>query len=366
MRMPLLLILVTVSSLQQIVAQESYAESIGSTLAISQTPLVLAQQTVASPAVSAGAAGSALVLSSVGRSLTLEKLERQEAQWRIAIEQLIDEQGVYGAGLDEAYRSYGRMQFEAGNYPQAAELFRQAWHVSRVNTGLYSEQQLTSLNQLIETQVELQQWEQVHELHQLSFLIASRAYPPDDLRYMMAAEFYADWKWRAINGNIRFAEYTSGFELAQELSAFYEEVIDRIEHSDVEHTGRLAGLILGKARTDISLARALVRSRHSRSSQSPAYITETQCFNSGLGQVGTARQCRRVRLANYDVSDPASPSINFALGRYLEQVEGSIERLKRINDTEEPVNHAERRWLDSLVATLENESEAVLHYAGFR
>lgn len=363
MRMSLLLVLMTVSSLQQVVAQEIHARSIETLLATSQAPLLLAQQSAASPAVSAGTAGSALVLSSMGRTLTLDS---QEARWRTAIDQLINEHGVYGAGLDEAYRSYGRMLFERGNYQQAAELFRQAWHVSRVNTGLYSEHQLTSLNHLIEAQVKLQQWEQVHELHQLGFLIASRVYSPDDLRYAMAAEYYADWKWRAINDNIRFDEYIGGFELAQELSAFYEEVIDKIEHSNVDHTGRLAELILGKARTDISLARALIRSSYSGSFKRPAFITETQCFDSNYGQVGTNRQCHRVRLANYDFSGSVSSADNFALGRYLGQVEESIERLKRINSSSETPGHAGRHWIDSLVAMLENETEAVLDDAGIR
>ena len=285
-------------------------------------------------------------------------LQNQQEYWRGVIEDIIADRGVYGEGLGEAYSGFAQLQYDSGDYQQAASLFKQAWQVSRVNSGLYSEDQLAHLNKLIKALSAMQEWEQVHELHQLSFLIASRVFPPDDMRYVIAAELYSEWKWEAIRENISFSGYANGFELAQELSAFYAEVIDKVENSGGIQTGRLARLIGDKARTDISLARTLALSPQSLSSTRPEFITETECVDSNLSR--QRRLCRRVKLANYDLGGTLGPSTRFAQGRYLLQVEQSIDRLNSLKKSMHDLSQAERNWIDSLVENLIEESENLL------
>jgi len=354
---PLWVLLLASTLWQQSVAQRVNEDWITPGPADDALMSQLTGQATVSSSVTAGSAETALFPPSLERLVTLES---QQAQWQQAVDQLIARRGIYGAGLDEAYRGYGKWQLAAGNLQQATALFRQAWQVSRINTGLYSEEQLVHLNQLIEALVAQQQWEQVHELHQLSFLIASHVYAPDDLRYVLAAEFYTSWKWQAINSNITFAGYASGFELAQELSAFYEEVIDRVEHSSGTHSRRLARLVMGKARTDIGLARAVLRSRHDAHGAMPDYITETECLNAGYGQTGSSRHCRRVQLATFDQSNHTMSANHYALGRYLDQVERSIHRLVRIRQSAEELSVAEQQWIDSLITALEKESGEIV------
>jgi tetratricopeptide (TPR) repeat protein len=276
------------------------------------------------------------------------------------IDRLLHERGIYGEGLPEAYSEYGKLHFDNGNYQQAAQLFRQAWHTSRVNAGLYSETQLSYLNSLIESLIELEHWEEVHDLHQLGFLVASRIYPPDDIRYLIAAEFYASWKWQAIEGNHVSGGYRGAFDTAQQLSAFYTEVIDKAEHADSAHTERLVSLVLGKARTDISIARALLRSHAARSALgSGRYITETECFDADPDLPGPARRCRQVQLALYEMDEAPAFSVNFALGRYLTQVNQSVARLERIKASTDRLQQAERDWIDSLINTLHREAQGL-------
>lgn len=279
-----------------------------------------------------------------------------------AVDLLLSERGPFGPGLDEAYRDYGKLHFAAGNFEQAAAAHRQAWHISRINHGLYSEQQLDYLNHLIQALVELDRWNEVHDLHQLSFLIASRVYPPDDARYLLAAEFYTSWQWQAINSQRVPKEHSGTFQTVQELSAFYSEVIDKVENSASQHRQGLVNLVIGKARTDISIARALVNSRRPQSMIGPGgFVPETECFDDYSKDGVSKRRCHTVSLAvrNFD-NDPAG-FIPFALSRYLKQINESIARLERIGGEQAAsLSPEEKQWVDSLIVTLRHEYQGLL------
>lgn len=298
--------------------------------------------------------------------VTRQQVKDSDLQQQLeTIETLLTERGPYGPGLDEAYRDYGKLQFAAGNYGQAASMHRQAWHLSRVNHGLYSESQLNHLNLLIEALIELEQWDEVHDLHQLSFLIASRVYPPDDIRYVLAAEFYTNWQWEAINSAFVPEEHSGTFQTVQELSAFYSEVIDKVEHSASAHMPGLVNLVIGKARTDISIARALVNARLPQTMLGPgSFIPETECFYDNATSETARRRCRTVSLAprNFD-NDPAG-FIPFALGRYLKQIESSIIRLQRLGELRSTeLNVEETQWVEGLITTLQHEYQGLLAHA---
>lgn len=290
----------------------------------------------------------------------------KEIQNRIAaIENLSSLQGAYGNSLIEAHSDLGALLSLNGNAKAAAAAYRQAWHLSRVNTGLYSEAQLPHLNALIENLAEDGEWQEVHKLHKLSFLIASRIYPPDDLRYSIAAEFYSNWQWEAINGRLLSGAFPDVFLSAQELSVFYTEVIDKIEHAGVPENASLINLVLGKARTDMVIARALVSANLNSSVLGPgSYITEAKCFTEVAQNGRNLRQCRRVQLAGFAQDSGLMLSRNFALGRYLEQIELSINKLEQICGDTEAVSPAEKAWVESLVSTLKRETNGVYRSAG--
>lgn len=275
------------------------------------------------------------------------------------IDAMILERGPYGEGLDEAYGSLGTLLLEHEEYNAAAEALRQAWHLSRVQSGLYSEQQLAHLNKLIHALAELERWEEVHDLHQLGFLISSKIYPPQDVRYLLAAEFYSSWQWKAINGRLDTDGMNEVFPSVQELSTFYTEVIDKIEHAGSFPPEGMMNLVVGKARTDIAIARAFLNPRWISSDLGPgSYITEAECFSRDSGEGGNARQCRKVRLATFARGDSTFFSANFAIGRYLQQVEESIERLENLS--QETLSPDEREWIEQLVLALREESSAIL------
>lgn len=200
----------------------------------------------------------------------------------------------------------------------------------------------------------------MHDLHHLSFLIASRAYPPSDIRYVLAAEFYTSWQWEAINGKLFTRGNATGFEMAQQLSAVYEEIIDRIEHAESEHTIGLSKLVLAKAHTDISIARTLASTDLSNGITGPGrFVTETYCFDNETNPDQPARYCKQMTLPNPDIYAGALTSTRFALGRYLKQIDQSIDRLERMRESTDQHSQDEVAWIDKLIGVLEKESQTL-------
>jgi len=72
------------------------------------------------------------------------------------------------------------------------------------------------------------------------------------------------------------------------------------------------------------------------------------------------RQCRKVKLASFVRGDGAFFSSSFAVGRYLKQVEDSIQRLQIISAENRQLSIGEKRWIEQLILALKEESNAIV------
>lgn len=308
-----------------------------------------------------GAVATGLDFNAMRGTQLLELLRRQQQN---QIEELILERGAYGHGLAEAYGNLGNLNFENGAYSEAADAYRQAWHLSRIETGLYSAAQIPYLNRLTEALAEAGHWNEVQQLHQLGFQIASRIYSPEDREYLGAAEYYADWQWRSISEQLAYSDFVDVFAAAQQLSAFYSEVIDKLEHSSSPSSAGLFRLLVGKTRTDLSIAKALMNSRIAGSVFGPgSYITETRCFSDSGTDVESVRRCRKIRLASFDIEQGTMTSANFALGRYLKQLDGSLERLDRLKKAGRNLSNEDKQRIQESILEIQGQVDSLFRPA---
>ncbi|MCG8413348.1 MAG: hypothetical protein MI746_03920 [Pseudomonadales bacterium] len=272
------------------------------------------------------------------------------------LEDLRSIEGSYGNSLIEAHRQYGQLLLELELHEAAALEFEQAWHISRVNHGLYSEEQLPHLNHMIEAYAELKRWEEVHDLHQLGFLVGSRIYPPDDLRYVLAAELYTAWQWEALTQNKLAANSLGVIQSARELSVLYETILDRIDEAARGPSLSSLNLILGKARTDLAIAQSVVRLRHYG-----GQFADPQCRNDGYHQRRRNVGCRPPTLVSFGPADfMQSPGTYSLAGLYIRQVDDAILRLEEILRLETEIEKGERAWIETLVTMLRAESDSLL------
>lgn len=90
-----------------------------------------------------------------------------------------------------------------------------------------------------------------------------------------------------------------------------------------------------------------------------SFITETECSAVNTRSEVPQRQCRKVRLANFTHEEGSVVAANFALGRYLKQIEGSIQTLERINQSTDKLSPDTNSRIEQLISALREESDSI-------
>ena len=109
------------------------------------------------------------------REARLAELTQQLEVRLRAIEDLQSEQGIYHPALIEAYSDLANVHVELENYDQASRYLTDALQIARINTGLFSEQQLPVIDELIKNNMRKQDWSEVDDLVHLDH---HRSQPP--------------------------------------------------------------------------------------------------------------------------------------------------------------------------------------------
>lgn len=287
--------------------------------------------------------------------LTAELQVRQRA-----IEELQFEQGIYHPALIEAYSDLANVYEELADYDQAIRYLTDALQIARINTGLYSEQQLPLLDDLISTSTRNQDWSKVDDLVHLDYHIASRVYELNDSQYLAAAEDYGKWKLRVLRENLLQQTSSGLMNTAEDLSEFYERLIVRVEFDESVDSEDFLQLLYGKSQADLSLARAVARTPYTYFQGTESrYITRTRCENirNAAGQL--VRQCYPVQVENPRYRQSQMDAKRFAVNRYSSEVNKVIDRMAMVRDNSPTLSAMERQQLDTQISTLVAESEAV-------
>jgi tetratricopeptide (TPR) repeat protein len=274
-----------------------------------------------------------------------------------AIENLQSEQGIYGPQLQEVYSDLARFYLEIEDYENAIKLYNDALQVARINTGLYSEEQLPIIRALVENQSQVRDWGEVDSLHELEYFVASRAFELGDANYLRAVETYGQWKLRVVKENILDQSSSGILNTATDLSNFYGLTLDRLENQTNTQPESLLKLISGKTETDLALARSIARTPAAAftGTVSPV-ITQARCQNRVNAQGQTVRQCVNVQVENPRYRQSQRDAKNMALRRYTRQIDVSVERLREIRYASTSLSDADKLNLDSQIATLETEA----------
>ncbi|MEQ8315461.1 MAG: tetratricopeptide repeat protein [Gammaproteobacteria bacterium] len=303
------------------------------------------------------------------REARLAELTQQLEVRLRAIEELQSEQGVYHPALIEAYSDLANVHVELENYDQASRYLTDALQIARINTGLFSEQQLPVIDELIKNHMRKQDWGEVDDLIHLDHHIASRVYQLEDQEYLAAADDYGQWKLRVLRENLLQQSGSGLMNTAEDLSEFYERLIASVEFSDEVGSEDLLKLLHGKSQADLSLARAVAQTPYTYFQGTVSrYITRQRCENvrNAAGQL--VRQCYSVQVENPRYRQSQIDAKRFAVNRYTREVNEVIERMMLMRDSSDSLNAQERRQLDTQIANLQAEAETIrrLGYRNYR
>ncbi|PCI76581.1 MAG: hypothetical protein COB20_10265 [SAR86 cluster bacterium] len=106
--------------------------------------------------------------------------------------------GAWDGGLVEELASMGRLQQQQGNHAAAIETLDRAIHVNRINSGLYTLEQIPVVEQLIQSHMALGDWEQADIYNNYLFHVQQKAYGVDDPRLIPVLDSLATWNIQAF------------------------------------------------------------------------------------------------------------------------------------------------------------------------
>ena len=102
----------------------------------------------------------------------------------------------------ESLEDLGRMSQSLGKHLQALALFKQALHIARINQGLYHESQISIVDDIISTEIALQNWEEVNNFYAYQEHLYRRLYDTDDSRLESGLRKVSAWHITALNVNL--------------------------------------------------------------------------------------------------------------------------------------------------------------------
>ena len=291
----------------------------------------------------------------------LLEIGRELSARQLAIEGIQKELGIYDASLIEAYTDLAAFYFELEDYESASRMYTDALQVARINTGLYSHEQIPILESLIENSDREKEWQSVDDLQELYYLINSRLYSPADPQYLKVVESYGKWKLRIVQENLLDKTNLGLLTTAEDLSMFFGRVVDQFElQPDVKYE-HLLNVIYIKTQTDMSLARSVAATPYNAFQGSERqYINQTRCRNvrNSAGQV--TRQCYTVQVENPRYRQSQRDAKQYALARHTREVSRSISRLEEIKNSSEGLSLSEKRQIENQIVELIRGSEQLV------
>ncbi len=289
------------------------------------------------------------------------EISRELAARQSDLENMQSELGVYDAALIEAYSDFAGFYMELEDYSNAIRFYNEALQIARINTGLYSEQQLPIIEGLIDNNGKVEAWTEVDDLHQLNYHISSRLYDFSDSQYLTAMEDFSGWKLRVIRENLLDLNGQRLIATAEDLSGFYKMVIESAEQQVGIKPERLLRMVYGKTETDLTLARSIAATPYSSfEGTASRYVPQLRCETLRNSQGQTVRNCFTVQVENprYRLSQRDAKRI--ILKRYNGEITRSIERLHYIRDNNSGLTNGERLQLEIRIVELSTESEQLL------
>lgn len=282
------------------------------------------------------------------------EISRELQARRQAIELMQSEQGIYSPDLQEAYSDLASFYDEIEDYDSAVSTLGDALQITRINTGLYSEQQLPLINQMIGSNSKLQEWQSVDDLHELLLHINSRIHELDSPSYLLAAEGYGSWKLQLLRENLLELSARGLSNTADNLSDYYESLIKRVEAQEGNNSDNLLKILYGKTEVDLALATYIARIPYTAFEGLAApYINQTRCQNVRNTAGAVVRQCYSVRIENPRYRQSQRDAKRFELNRHNRSVQASLERMEQIGVESSTLSSSERGELDAQIATFQ-------------
>lgn len=120
-------------------------------------------------------------------------------QYNSSIQNLEEEGGTWNGALIETLSGLGNLQQELRNHGAALDSFDRAMHISRINNGLHNQNQIPLVNEIIESNLAVGNWEQADLYYDYLFYIQQKSFGITDPRIIPILEDLGNWNMRAFS-----------------------------------------------------------------------------------------------------------------------------------------------------------------------
>lgn len=107
-------------------------------------------------------------------------------------------QGPHDAAIEENLISLSMTYREQGDHINRLEVLNQALHLHRLNYGLESKEQLGIVEQIISTNIALEDWKALDQSYEYFYWVNRRIYGTDSLDLLPALNRVMEWKLDVI------------------------------------------------------------------------------------------------------------------------------------------------------------------------
>ncbi len=303
-------------------------------------------------------------LNEAENQVRIQAISREIARRQAALEDLRYSGGVYSAALQEAYSDLGAFYVEIGELESAREVYVEALQISRINTGLYSADQLPIIRAAIDVNTKLKDWPKIDDLQVLHFHISGRLYDSSEDDYLVAAQLYGDWTLRTLRENLLDENFRELTIRAEDLSSFYGTLIEQLEINQAMVSKEGLDFVVAKAETDLVLARAIATTPYTEflGTANPT-IYQTRCVSTrdSTGQI--VQRCSKIQVLNPRYAQSQRDAKQAAVSRQVRNITEAIERLQTIRVAIPDMEVVELEKIDSRIAQLEVEAQMLLRRA---
>ena len=102
----------------------------------------------------------------------------------------------------DSYMTRGISAQESGQHDKALTAFQKAWEIDRIQNGLYSESQISIIENIISIYTGLSKWDSVNEQFEYLEYLYSRIYEIDNPRFELGLQKISSWHINALNENL--------------------------------------------------------------------------------------------------------------------------------------------------------------------
>lgn len=165
---------------------------------------------------------------------------------------------TWRAELGETLLDLGRALQLANDHEGALEQFERAVHISRINHGLFSLQQLPAIMLQVESHLALNQWDDADGLRQYAFYVQSRTFKDSDPELIPALVDYAQWNMNAFadrRGEMPSTRLLDAYQLYSVAVALMDKHDKQLEFPKEEYLRQQAFIAWLMHRTNV-LARS--------------------------------------------------------------------------------------------------------------